>query len=121
MYNVHQDAKLLPLTIQTPDYVLGREKLPAISGSASVDSLGRTHVSLVNIDASKTQDISIAVDGGKYTAVSGRVLRSAKLQDFNSFQSPEKIKPAAFTGATLKDGKLNVKLPPFSVVVLELK
>jgi hypothetical protein len=40
------------------------------------------------------------------------------LQDHNSFSEPNKIKPAAFNGATLKGDNLTVVLPPFSVVVL---
>lgn len=121
MYNVHQDAKLLPLTIQSADYVVGTEKLPAVSGSASVDSLGQTHLSLVNIDAGKAQTVTIKLDGGNYSTVAGRILRSAKLQDYNSFQSPETIKPAVFNGATLASGTLTIQLPPYSVVVLSLK
>lgn len=121
MYNVHQDAKLLPLNIQSPDYVLGNEKLPAISGSASLDSLGRTHISLVNIDASKAQNIRINIEGGRYSGVTGRLLTSASLQDHNTFQSPEKIKPVAFNGTALNGNTLNVTLPPFSMVVLQLK
>jgi alpha-N-arabinofuranosidase len=121
MYNVHQDAKLLPLQMQTKDYTLGNEKLPAVSGSASKDSAGHTHISLVNIDSKSAQEITVNIEGGKFTAVSGRILTSAKLQDHNTFNEPEKIKPATFNGARLKGSKLNVKLPPFSVVVLELK
>ena len=121
MYNVHQDAKLLPLSIRSADYTLGREKLKAISGSASVDSLGRTHVSLVNIDPTKAQDITLNLSGKSFSSVNGRVLASARVQDFNSFTEPEKIKPAAFGGASLKGAALQVKLPPASVVVLELK
>lgn len=121
MYNVHQDAKLIPLTIKSNDYVVGKEKLPAISASASKDSTGLVHISLVNIDPKKTQDIAIDLQGGNLKTVTGRILASAKLQDYNSFEAPEKIKPAAFTGATLKGKSLTVKMPPFSVVVLELK
>lgn len=121
MYNVHQDAKLIPLTIKSNDYVFGKEKLPAISASASKDSTGLVHISLVNIEPKKTQDISIDLQGGNLKTVTGRILASAKLQDYNSFEAPEKIKPAAFTGATLKGKSLTVKMPPFSVVVLELK
>lgn len=121
MYNVHQDAKLLPLNLQSSEYTVGSEKLPAVSGSASLDSLGRTHISLVNIDAGKTQEVSINIKGGNFSSVTGRILSSGKLQDYNSFQSPNKIKPAPFTGASLNGGTLNVKLPPFSVVVLEMK
>jgi alpha-N-arabinofuranosidase len=121
MYNVHQDAKLVPLTIKSNDYVLGSEKLPAVSASASKDSTGLLHVSLVNIDAKASQDISINIEGGNYKTVSGRVLTSAKLQDHNTFEAPEKIKPALFKGAVLKGKTLSVKMPPYSVVVLELK
>lgn len=121
MYNVHQDAKLIPLTIKSNDYVFGKEKLPAISASASKDSTGLVHISLVNIDPKVTQDISIDLQGGNLKTVTGRILASAKLQDYNSFEAPAKINPAPFTGATLKGKSLSVKMPPFSVVVLELK
>jgi alpha-N-arabinofuranosidase len=121
MYNVHQDAKLIPLTIKSNDYVFGKEKLPAVSASASKDSNGLVHISLVNIDSKKTQDISIDLQGGNFKTVGGRILASAKLQDYNSFEAPDKIKPAPFQGAALKGKSLMVKMPPFSVVVLELK
>jgi alpha-N-arabinofuranosidase len=35
MYNVHQDATLVPVTVKSNDYVLGADKLPAVSVSAS--------------------------------------------------------------------------------------
>jgi len=121
MYNVHQDAKLLPITINTGDYIFGNEKLPSISASASKDSTGLTHISLTNINAKEPQTISINIQGEKYTKVSGRILTSEKLQDHNTFENPDKIKPETFNGAVLKGNQLNVKLPPFSVVVLELR
>ena len=121
MYNVHQDAKLLPLKIITDDYSLGNDKLPAVSASASKDASGKTHISLVNIDTKNTQTITVDLEGGQYASVTGRILTSSKLQDYNSFEEPGKIKPASFSGASLKANVLSVKLPPFSVVVLELK
>jgi alpha-L-arabinofuranosidase len=121
MYKVHQDATLLPLEIKSDDYVLEGEKLPAISASASIDAKGLTHISVVNIDAKKENTITIDIQEGKYSSVSGRILTSKKLQDFNSFESPNKIKPEAYTQAQLKGNKLTMKIPPFSVVVLELK
>jgi len=121
MYNVHQGATLMPLTLKNNNYTLGNQRLPAISASASKDSVGMTHISLVNIDPKKSQDISIEVKGLKYNTLSGRILTSGKLQDYNSFENPDKIKPVIFKGATLKGNTLNAKLPPFSVVVLEVK
>jgi len=121
MYNVHQDARMLPIKIVTGDYIAGNEKLPAVSASASKDTLGKTHISLVNIDTKNAQTITVNLEGSQYASVTGRILTSAKLQNYNSFEEPDKIKPAAFSGAGLKANVLSVKLPPFSVVVLELK
>jgi alpha-N-arabinofuranosidase len=121
MYNVHQDATLLPLHLKTNEYVYGNEKLPAVSASASRDAQGLTHISLVNIDAKNNQEIAIELRGTKYTSVTGRILNSEKLQDHNSFDMPEKVKPAPFKHATLSGNSLKVVLPAHSVVVLELK
>ena len=57
----------------------------------------------------------------KYKNVTGRILTSAKLQDDNTFENPDKIEPKTFTGATLKDNVISLKMPPFSVVVLTVK
>jgi len=120
MYNVHQEATMLPVKIVSSDYILGNEKLTAISASASKDKQGVTHVSLVNIDAKKAQSIVVDITGATYSKVSGRILSSAHLQDHNTFDEPEKIKPVEFKGAQLKGGTLTVTIPPFSVVVLTL-
>ena len=121
MYNVHQDAMLLPFNIKTDDYTFANESLPAVSGSASKDSTGLIHISLTNINPKKDETVTINIEGQKFTKVSGRILTSSKLQDHNTFENPEKITPQIFNGTSLKGNHLNVKLPPFSVVVLELK
>ncbi len=121
MYNVHQDATMLPLIVKSNDYKMGNEILKAVSASASKDKNGLTHISLVNIDANKAQEVTITINGANYTNVTGRILTSDKLQDYNSFENPGKVTPAPFSAASLVDSNLKVKLPPFSVVVLELK
>ena len=120
MYNVHQDATLLPVDVKSDDYKVGNTELPAVSVSASRDKLGKVHISLVNIDPNKPQEISVNLKGVKASGVTGRMLTSAKMQDHNTFQSPNKIKPVTFTGAKLNGDNLTVTLPPVSVVVLEL-
>jgi alpha-N-arabinofuranosidase len=121
MYNVHQDARLVPISVKSKEFVLGNQKLQAVSASASVDGAGALHISLTNIDSKQSQEISIDLVNSNYKGVTGRIVTSAKVQDYNSFEQPDKIKPVAFKDATLKNGKLSVKLPPLSVVVLELK
>lgn len=121
MYSVHQDAMLLQVGIKTDNYTFGNESLPAVSASASKDSAGLVHVSLVNINSKKDETVTIKIEGKKFSRVSGRILTSKKLQDHNTFEDAEKITPQIFNGASLKQDELLVKLPPFSVVVLELK
>ncbi len=121
MYNVHHDALMLPLTIVSADYVFGKEKLKAVNASASRDKNGVTHISLVNIDPNREQAVTINIPGGNYKTVTGRILKSDRMQDYNSFEIPEKIKPVAYEGAKMSNNKLTLKLPATSVVVLELR
>ena len=110
MYNVHQDATLIPVSLTTASYIQGKDSLPALSVSASRDKSGIVHVSLVNIDPVKTADISLDLDGTIFKQVAGRILASAHLQDYNSFENPDKIKPVAFSGATVKGSTLHGKI-----------
>jgi len=121
MYNVHQDALMLPVDVTSNDYTIGDKKLKAVSASASKDKSGVVHISLVNIDANKAQDVSIDLGGLAVKSVTGRILRSDKLQDYNSFETPEKVRPVVFNGASISGSTLILKMPAFSVVVLELK
>jgi alpha-N-arabinofuranosidase len=121
MYKVHQEAMMLPINLKSNDYVWGDKRLPAIWASASKDKNALTHISLVNVDAKNAQEISIDLRGANFKTVSGKILTSPNLQDYNSFENPDKIKPTDFTGANLKNNILMLKIPPFSLVVLELK
>jgi len=121
MYNVHQEAKLVPVSVKSNDYVFGKEKLPAVTASASIDQNNVTHISLVNIDPKNPQEITLNAMGASYKSITGRVLTSARMTDYNTFEQPDKIKPASFSGAQLKGSTIQVKLPPCSVVVLEVK
>jgi alpha-N-arabinofuranosidase len=121
MYNVHQDALMLPVTVASHHYMIAGKKLDAVSASASKDKAGVVHISLVNIDAHVAQEVTIELGGVTAKSVTGRVLRSDKLQDYNSFDNPQKVQPVGFSGASLVGNALSVKIPPFSVVVLELK
>jgi alpha-L-arabinofuranosidase len=121
MYNVHQDATMIPVKIISNDYELNGDKIQAVSVSASKDKNGNTHVSLVNIDASKPQNITLNINGAIYNSVSGRMITSNKLQDYNSFDEPNKLQPKVFNQAKLLQNSIQIILPPFSVVVLTLK
>ncbi len=121
MYKVHQDATLLPLDLETEDYQMGEESVRAISASASRDADGKIHVSLSNANPNKDIDVTCEVRGVDCAGVIGRVLTADKMQAHNTFDQPEAVKPVEFDGASLTGGKLLVKAPAKSVVVLAMK
>lgn len=120
MYQYHQDATLIPLQFSSPDYVYGNESIPAINASASRDSNGAVHITLVNLDPKKEITINTTVPSS-LKSVTGEILNSEKYTDINTFDNPGKVKLKAFTGAVLKGSALNIKMPALSAVMLELK
>jgi alpha-N-arabinofuranosidase len=119
MFNVHQDATLLPTVLKSSDYENGQDKIQAISTSASKDKNGKTHISVVNIDPNKNHDIILEVRGEKITKVTGRILVSAKIQDHNTFESPKKIIPVIFKDFQITNNGIKFTMPPASVLVIE--
>lgn len=121
MYTVHHDALMVPLEISSAKYVVDRDTLNAISASASRDAKGVLHISLVNIDAAKVQEVSVDIAGAGIRTVQGRILSSAHLQDHNTFAEPALVKTAEFHGARVDGSTLRITMPAYSVVVLSLR
>ena len=67
------------------------------------------------------QDVQLDLGKLQFSQVSGRILVSEKIQDCNTFENPARIKPVAFTGAKISGHMISLKMPPASVIVLELK
>lgn len=121
LYKVHQDATYLPLHFISPDYVMDEQRLPSLNVSASKDSVGTVHITLVNIDPNKPLQIKSTLDGLPWQKVTGSIVSSAKLTDINTFENPEAIRVQTFNGAKKEGKALLVNLPAKSVVMLELK
>ncbi|NNE78174.1 MAG: alpha-N-arabinofuranosidase, partial [Pricia sp.] len=93
MYNVHQDAQLLPVSFESPKYTYNEESLPAITASASRDKNKAIHISLTNIDPKKKNRVIMDVSALKIKNFTGTILRSDELEDHNTFDNPGKIQP----------------------------
>lgn len=121
MYKVHQDATFLPMDLIC-DQVKVRDdrEVPMVSATASRDAKGAIHISLANVDVENTQQLAIDLQGIQARKVSGRILSSGSINDHNTFEQPDKVRPASFKDAKIADGKLQVNLPPRSIVVLEV-
>jgi len=121
LYKVHQDAKLMPFVINSPEYKVGDKTLDAVNVSASQDENGVIHITLVNIDAKNSIKVNTAVNNVKWSAVTGKILTSAKITDVNTFDNPNHVVIGEFKGAKKSKGNLEVNLPAKSIVMLELK
>ena len=78
------------------------------------------HVSLCNIDPAASQNVAIDLKHFEVGKISGKVLSADKMDAHNTFERTNVVKPADFSGFALANGNLSVKMPPMSVVVLEL-
>lgn len=121
MYKVHHDATLLPAAVNCGSYEMDGRELPELSVSASKDSNGLVHISIVNIDPSKKINLLIDLRGGEYSGVTGRILTSAALNAHNTFEAPDSVKPEEFGDARIKNNIVSLDLPPKSIVVLEVR
>jgi alpha-L-arabinofuranosidase len=121
MYKVHQDAKYLPLQLTSPDYVVDGKKIAAVNASASQDASGKVHISLVNLDLHNTITIATSLKGIQWKTVTGQILTSANITDINTFDQPNKLQLANFSGAKKDGDNLVVVLPAKSVVTLEVE
>ena len=121
MYKVHQDATFLPMDLICDKVKVRDDRVvPIVSATASKDATGKIHISLANVDLKQNEQIQIDLQGMNVKSVSGRILTATSINDHNTFEAPDQVKPATFKDAKIVDGKLNVNLPPMSIVVLEV-
>ena len=121
MFTPHHDATLLPISLDHGTYSYSGEDIPAVNASASRDSSGTIHVTLVNLDPEGARTVAGDIRGTSVSAVTGRILTASAMNAHNTFEDPGALQPAAFHGARLADGRLTIELPARSVVVLELR
>jgi alpha-L-arabinofuranosidase len=122
MYTVHHDAVLLPVRVASAGwYALGADSIPAVSASASRDRGGVVHLTLSNLDPAQARAVELDVRGARVSAATGRVLTAPAMNSHNTFDRPDAVRPAPFTGVRVAEGRLAATLPARSVVVLELR
>ena len=121
MYVPFQDATSLPVTLaNNPQYAVGSVSVPGVSASAARGKDGKVYLALVNTDPNKVVDVEVNLAGQKVASAKGRVLSAGAMDAHNTFQAPAAVKPAPFSAAA-SGGKMTLKLPAKSVVVVALE
>ncbi|SDB82288.1 alpha-N-arabinofuranosidase [Pelagirhabdus alkalitolerans] len=121
MYNVHQDAERVDLDIESDMLEEAGVEYPKVNGSASKQSDGTLNVSLTNADKDSETTIDLNIRGIETSDVTGEFITSGKMNDHNTFDQPDKVKPETLTNFEKTANGLNVTLPPMSVAVLSIK
>jgi len=122
MYNVHQNATAIPVDVSCETLTAkGGRKVPTLSATASRDKDGKVHLSLSNVSADKGQTVTLKLDGVDAKGAVGEILHSDRIQDYNTFENPDKVSPKAYTDFKVKGGTITLKMPAASIVTLELK
>jgi alpha-N-arabinofuranosidase len=120
MFAVHQNAKLVPTEMQAPE-LPGTNGVPQLSVSASRDRSGKLNITLCNPSPTMEAEVACYLQGAKCSKVSGRILTSPDFTTHNTFDHPDVVKPANFTGGRLAETSLTATIPAKSVVLLELE
>lgn len=121
MYKPFMDGTVLPITVNSPYYSRDKWVMPAVSASAVRGKDGAVHVALSNADPNRPTTVSAALTGINGATVTGRVLTAPTITAHNTFDNPDAVTPAAFTGAQVANGTLTVTLPAKSVVMLYIR
>ncbi len=122
MFKVHQGGTFLPIDVTSPDYALGNDRIPALSASATRAADGKAvHLSVVSTSPRQPITLTVALSGIAPTGATGRVLTAAAMQAHNTFSAPDTVRPVALQGLMLAGGALQIRVPPMSVVIVELR
>jgi alpha-N-arabinofuranosidase len=121
MYVPFQDASSVPVRLaNNPSYAFGGVSMPAVSASAARGKDGKLYLALVNTNPREAAEVAVDVDGASAASASGTVLTAGAMDAHNTFAAPDVVKPAPFA-ATARGGKLAMKLPAKSIVVVAVQ
>lgn len=116
LYKPFQGATPIEAKVDGPRYVLGSIDLPMVDSSVARGTDGKLYVSLVNLDPNRPVKVRTTLTG----RATGRILTAAAMDTHNTFDKPDTLKPAPYSGKT-EGGKLVFELPAKAVAVVAVE
>jgi alpha-N-arabinofuranosidase len=100
----------------------GKNELPKVIESASIDADGIITVTLTNnsLEAGESVDIRLASEGGSYQVSEAKVVTGA-MNAHNTFENGTAVEEQDLTAFEKTAGGVRVELPACSVVSIRLK
>ncbi|MBT8181594.1 MAG: alpha-N-arabinofuranosidase, partial [Eudoraea sp.] len=119
MYNVHQDANLIPIDFETENYEYNGDSIPALTASAS-EKNGITSITLTNANPKKAIAVNLLL-GKDFKSASGKIITAKEITDYNDFRKTEKVFISDFKIGKLKNGTLEIEVPAHSVILVQVQ
>ena len=118
LYVPHHNALMVPAQLTCGKV----NNLAVLTASASVNADDVLHISINNIHATASQNLTITINGGTYKSISGQIVNGPAINSYNDFGKGEtvNIKEFATSNFSLEGNTVTVTLPAHSVVMLEL-
>lgn len=121
MFSVHQNAQLLETELTKSYYHYGDDKIDQLSVSSSMDSGGKIHITLCNLDPNNEVEIDCQLIGASKSIISATILTSNEMNSRNTFENPEAIIETSFKNIELNNNIIHTCIPSKSVVLLTIE
>ena len=99
----------------------GYRPCPLLSASAAKTKDGSIVLAITNVSLDKDKAVEFQIPGFTAKSVTGRILTSKRVDDYNDFKHPDVVAPKEFKDAKLNKGVLSLNVPAKSLIVLTLK
>lgn len=121
LYKVHQDCTLLESTIDTEIIGDGKDIVPNLSESVSIDDKNDIHVTISNQSFDTAYPVRLEMKcGTKIKSIAGKILQGKPL-DYNTFENPDCVKLEDYKDYTVDNGEIVFNVPAASILMVELK
>ena len=122
MYKGFQEATWVPLDLQCGNTSASNgNSIAMVSASAAKKKDGSMIVALSNVMLDKSQEVNLKLDGFAAKSVTGRILNSKNITDYNDFEHTNVVAPKEVKDVKVKKDGISVKMPPQSIIVLNIK
>jgi alpha-N-arabinofuranosidase len=117
MYKPFRGATHLPVELEAPQHKHGENSVPVLTASAALGKDGKLHIALVNLALTATQS-EIRIEGHEGRKFTSTLLTAPAMDAHNTFDKPNTVKPVAFEGVRTAPGRVQLTIPPKSIIVL---
>jgi alpha-N-arabinofuranosidase len=113
----------LDLNVSVPTYEATTAKNVGYADIAGVlNDDGAVTLFAVNRNGTEAVDVEVALEGfGALRVIDHKVMTHADLEATNTEKAQTNVVPRDGSGATVRDGRLTVSLPPYSYQMIRLK